>query len=51
MVLNIANIDFAMSFFEQPKLTSKMLYHQNFDLKKKIYFKPTKHILKEYFAY
>ena len=38
MVLNIENIDVAMSSFEQPKLTSKMLYHQNLDLKKKIHF-------------
>ena len=33
--LNIENINVAMSSFEQPKLTSKMLYHQNLDLKKK----------------
>ena len=39
MVLNIEKIDVTMSSFEQPKLTSKMLYHQNLDLKKKIHFK------------
>ena len=39
MDLNIENIDIIMSSFEQPKLTSKMLYHQNLDLKKKIHFK------------
>ena len=38
MVLNLENIDVAMSSFEQPKLTS-MLYHQNLDFKKKIHFK------------
>ena len=41
MLLNIENIDVAMSSFEQPKLTSKMLYHQNLDLKKKIHFNCT----------
>ena len=41
MVLNIENIDVAMSSFEQPKLTSKMLNHQSLDLNKKIHFNRT----------
>ena len=38
MILNIEEIDVAMSSSKEPKLTSKMLYHQNLDLKKKIHF-------------
>ena len=38
MVLNIEKIDVTMSSSEESKLTSKMLYHQKLDLKKKIHF-------------
>ena len=39
MILNIEEIDITMTSSKEPKLTSKMLYHQNLDLKKKIHFK------------